>query len=123
VLLVSSGLMIRTFRALRAVEPGFTQAEQLQLMRISIPDSLIREPERAARIQNDILDKLTAIPGVISAGFSSAMPMEGIHGNWDAILTEDKPNDGDEIPPLRMFKFVSPGFFQTAGTRLIAGRD
>jgi hypothetical protein len=52
VLLVSAGLMIRTFQALRTVEPGFTDAQHLQLMRISIPNSLVAEPERVTRIQN-----------------------------------------------------------------------
>src|SRR5580704_7956645 len=44
VLLVSAGLMIRTFRALRTVDPGFTDARHLQLMRINIPESLVGEP-------------------------------------------------------------------------------
>src|SRR6202158_1372109 len=52
VLLVSAGLMIRTFQALRTVAPGFTDAQHLQVMRISIPDSLVAEPERVTRIQN-----------------------------------------------------------------------
>src|SRR4029077_124188 len=69
VLLVSAGLMIRTFEALRTVEPGFTDAQHLQLMRISIPDSVIQEPERVTRMQHGVLDKLAAIPGVQSAGF------------------------------------------------------
>ena len=45
VLLIGSGLMIRTFQALRAVEPGFTHPEQLQTMRISIPVGLMRDAE------------------------------------------------------------------------------
>ena len=123
VLLVSAGLMIRTFQSLRTVEPGFTHAEQLQTMRIAIPQSLIPDPVRVTRIQNDILDKLAAIPGVTSVGFESAMPMEGIPPDWDAILIEGQTYSSNEIPPLRLFKNVSPGLFQTAGTRLIAGRD
>ncbi|HEX4595234.1 MAG TPA: ABC transporter permease [Bryobacteraceae bacterium] len=123
VLLVSSGLMIRTFQALRTVEPGFTNPEEIQTMRISIPRSLVAEPERATRIQNDILDKLAGIPGVTSAAFASAMPMEGIDPAWDNIFIEGKTYDPSVIPPLRMFKNVSPGFFATAGTRIIAGRD
>src|SRR5580704_16424224 len=85
VLLVSAGLMIRTFEALRAVDPGFTDARHLQLIRISIPDLLIRETERVTRTQNEILDKLSAIPGVKSAGFGSEMPMEGFDSGWDTI--------------------------------------
>jgi predicted permease len=50
VLLVSAGLMIRTFQALRTVEPGFTDAQHLQVMRISIPAALVAEPERVLRI-------------------------------------------------------------------------
>jgi predicted permease len=123
VLLVSAGLMIRTFEALRTVDPGFTDAPHLQLMRISIPDSLVTEPERVTRIQNEIADKLAAIPGVKSAGFVSEMPMEGFESGWDQIYAQDKTYSDGEIPPLRLYKYLSPGFLQTAGTRLIAGRD
>jgi predicted permease len=123
VLLVSAGLMIRTFEALRTVEPGFTDARHLQVLRISIPDSLVREAERVMRIQNEILDKLAAIPGVKSVGFVSEMPMEGFDSDWDEIRAEDKTYPNNEIPPLRLYKYISPGFLQTAGTRLAAGRE
>jgi predicted permease len=123
VLMVSAGLMIRTFQALQTVEPGFTHAEHLQTMRISIPDSLVAEPEQVTRIQNSIVDKLAAIPGVTSAGFASEMPMEGIDPNWDNIFAEGKTYAPNEIPPLRFFKYVSPGFFRAAGTRLVSGRE
>jgi predicted permease len=123
VLLVSAGLMIRTFEALRTVEPGFTDAQHLQLMRISIPDSLIQEPERVTRIQNAILDKLATIPGMKSAGFASEMPMEGFDSAWDQIFAGDKVYEDNSIPPLRLYKYISPGFLQTAGTRLVAGRE
>jgi putative ABC transport system permease protein len=123
VLLMSAGLMIRTFGALRKVDPGFADPQHLQTMRISIPDSLIAEPERVTRTQNEILDKLTAIPGVRSAGFVSEMPMEGFGSGWDGVYAEDKVYADDSIPPLRLFKYLSPGLLQTAGTRLIAGRE
>jgi predicted permease len=123
VLLVSAGLMIRTFQALRTVDPGFTGAQHLQLMRISIPDSLVAEPERVTRIQNEIVDKLKAIPGVKSAGFVSEMPMEGFDSDWDCIFAQDKMYSADEIPALRLYKHISPDFLQTAGTRIIAGRE
>jgi predicted permease len=123
VLLVSAGLMIRTFLELRGIDPGFTDARHLQTMRISIPDSLIAESERVMRTQNEILDKLQAIPGVQSAGFVSEMPMEGIGSDWDEIFAEDKTYPDGEIPPLHLYKYVSPGFYGAAGTRIVAGRD
>ena len=123
VLLVGSGLMIRTFQALRAVQPGFTKPEEVQTVRISIPGSLIAEPERVARLQNVIVDKLAAIPGVTSVGFASVMPMEGLTPDWDCVMPEGKTYQADEVPPFRLFKSLSPNLLQTAGTRLVAGRD
>ncbi len=129
VLLVSAGLMIRTFQSIRTVEPGFTQPERLQLMRIFIAASHAPDPERVTRMQNDIQDKLSSIPGVTSAAFGSAMPMEGFGSNLGvlnsgAIRADDRTDPGgSDTPPPRLFKYVSPGFFRTAGTRLVAGRE
>jgi predicted permease len=123
ILLVSAGLMIRTFQSLRTIEPGFTHPEHLQIMRISIPKPLVPEALRVTRIQNDISDKLAAIPGVTSVGFTSQMPMEGTEPDWDYIIPEGKPDATEQNQPLRFFKNVSPGFIQTDGTKLIAGRD
>jgi predicted permease len=123
VLLVSAGLMIRTFQMLRRVDPGFTQANHLQIMRISIPALLVPKPEQVTRIQNAIVDKLEAIPGVSSVGFASEMPMEGFESNWDTIAIEGKTYNENENPPLYLYEFVSPGFFRTAGTRLMVGRE
>jgi predicted permease len=122
VLLVSAVLMIRTFAALRNVDPGFTDAEHVQTMRVSIPESLVVNPQMATRIENDIADKLSAIPGVGSVGFGAAVPMDGIEPRWDQVEVEGKDYEGGN-PPLRFFNFVSPGYFKTIGTRLVAGRD
>jgi predicted permease len=123
VLLMSAGLMIRTFGALRRVDPGFADPQRLQTVRISIPDLLIADPERVTRTQNAILDKLTAIQGVKSAAFVSEMPMEGFDSDWDEIFTEDKVYAENTIAPLRLYKHLSPGLLQTAGTKLVAGRE
>jgi putative ABC transport system permease protein len=123
VLLISAGLMIRTFLALRTVDPGFADARHLQLMRIGIPDSLIHETQRVMRTQNDILDKLAAIPGVKSAAFASEMPMEGFDSDWDTVFIEGKTYQKGEMPPLHFYKHMSPGFLAAAGTRIISGRD
>jgi predicted permease len=123
VLLVSAGLMIRTFQALRTVEPGFMDAQHLQVMRISIPGSLVADPRQVTRTQNEIVNRMAAIPGVKSAAFVSEMPMEGYDSSWDEIFAQDKTYATDQIAPLRLFKNVSPGFYETAGTRIIAGRD
>jgi predicted permease len=122
VLLVSALLMIRTFAALRNVDPGFSDAPHLQTMHIWIPDLLVADPQTVTRQQNSIVDKLAAIPGVTSVGFAGAVPMENNDPNWDQIGVEGKRYEGGD-PPLRLFNYVSPGYFKTAGTKLIAGRD
>jgi putative ABC transport system permease protein len=122
VLLVGSGLMIRTFQALRSVQPGFTQPEQVELMHISIPDDMVHEPEQVMRMQQAMLDKLAAIPGVSAVGFGSSGPMEGFNSN-DLFYAEDKFYEVGQIPPVRRFRFISPGYLRATGTPLVAGRD
>jgi predicted permease len=123
VLLIGSGLMIRTVQKLGMVQPGFTHPETIQTMRIFVPPSLVRDPERVIRTQEEILDKLAAIPGVETVAFASEMPMDGIPTDWDDIRAEGKTEGISEIPPMRTFKTVSPGLFRAVGTKLIAGRD
>jgi hypothetical protein len=65
---------------------------------------------------------------VTSAAFASAMPMEGFGSNLGvvnsgAVVTSDAPDVVADNPPQRLFKYASPGFFATAGTRLVAGRE
>ena len=128
VLLVSAGLMIRTFQSIRTVQPGFTQPGHLQVLRVFVAASLSLDAERVTRLENDLQDRLSSIPGVTSAAFASAMPLEGYGPNlgvvnFGAIHTDDQRDSGSDTPPVRLFKYASPGFFRTAGTRLIAGRE
>ena len=128
VLLVSAGLMIRTFESLRTVEAGFTQPEHLQILRFFFAAWAGTDPVRVTRLQNDIQDKLSSIPGVTSAAFGSAMPMENLGPNlgvvnFGSIRTDDQTDPESDAPPVRLFKYASPGFFHTAGTRVVAGRE
>jgi putative ABC transport system permease protein len=122
VLLVASGLMIRTFQTLRQVQPGFSRPDEVQMVRVSIPPTLIADAPRVARTFSDILEKLSTVPGVSAAAFTSSAPMEGFNSN-DLVLAEDKVIEPGKLPPLRRFKFVSPGYFRTVGTPFVAGRD
>jgi predicted permease len=122
-LLVSSGLMIRSFQALRRVEPGFTQPRTLQTFGITIPSTVVADLDRVTRTQHEILEKVVAIPGVTSAAFTTRLPMDP-DVRWSAALAlEDQPHDGRTTPPNRHVKVISPGAFQTFGTPLVAGRD
>jgi len=122
VLLISALLMIRTFASMRNVNPGFNDPEHLATVRIFVPDLLVKDPVQVTHIQNEISEKIAALPGVTSVGFSAAAPMEGMDPNWDEMAVEGKVYPGGE-PPMRMFNYVSPGFFHTMGTSLLAGRE
>ena len=77
VLLVVSGLMIRSFQALRAVDPGFRDPEQVQTFRISVPDAVVADADQAVRTHQQIAEQLARVPGVTSVGLSSALTMDG----------------------------------------------
>jgi putative ABC transport system permease protein len=122
VLLVSSGLMIRTFLALRHVEPGFSRPEEVLTLRVAIPETQVADPVKVVRMQQEMLDKVGAVPGVVSAAFTATVPMAE-DAWWDPIFAEDHVYADDKIPPLRRYKFVSPGYLNAIGNPLIAGRD
>ncbi|HEX6994946.1 MAG TPA: ABC transporter permease [Gammaproteobacteria bacterium] len=123
VLLVGAGLMIRTFDALRSVDPGFDAPESVQTFRIQFPPNLVPDPRAVLRQQRDIVDALEAIPAVASAGFVSGVPMEGGGTNWDGIDVEGAEYGPEGDLALRVYKTVSPGYLETMGTRIVAGRD
>ncbi len=125
VLLVGSGLMIRTLQALLRIHPGFDGPAAVQMARINIPPAHVAQPEDVMRLQRNLLDRLTGLPGVRAVALTTSAPMEAIEGfdNKDAIFVDGRVYQPDEIPPLRQFKFVSPGFFETAGIPILAGRD
>ena len=122
VLLVGSGLMIRTFIALGRVAPGFTRPEQIQTVRIAIPEALAPDVERVIRMQAELADRMAAVPGVTHVGFASALPMELEYRNGIVVAVEGKTLP-DEMPPNRALANISPGLLAAQGTRLIAGRD
>jgi predicted permease len=123
VLLIGSGLMIRTFHQLRSVHPGFMHPEEIQILHSMVPATIADEPGRVMRMQHEILDKLETIPGVTSVGFGNAAPLEPFLGSSNPVDAEDKRTADGQVPPLRQIRLIAPGFFTTMGTRVIAGRD
>ena len=121
-LVVSAALMIRSFQALRDVDPGFSDSATIQTAKIWIPTALFPDEEQYTRMEHEILHKIAALPGVVSAGFASEVPMEG-PGNNGPIAVEGQTPAAEGAWPGRKWRFVSPGYFEAMGTRMIAGRD
>jgi predicted permease len=118
VLLVAAGLLVRTFQALRDVEPGIVAPERVQVLRLAIP----RQPASGVsvpRMQNDIEDRLAQVAGVESVGFANRIPLFG-SGQSGPFEFESTPDAG---PRETDFRSMSPGFIRTLGAPLVAGRQ
>jgi predicted permease len=122
VLMVVSGLMIRTFIALRQVQPGFTQPSDVQTFRLDVPEGVVADPREAARTYERIAERLASVPGVSSVGLSSSITMDG-EDNGNSVDVEDFPVPDGQLSPLWRFKSFGPGYFETMGNRVVAGRS
>jgi predicted permease len=121
VLLVASGLMIRTFEAMRHVSPGFTNPSQIITFRVAIPATIAPDALQTAHMQEQIAHALERIPGVTSVGATSSITMDGNDSN-DPVFVEDFPSPEGKLPPLRRYKWIGSNHFKTMGAPLIAGR-
>ena len=131
VLLVGSGLMIRTFTSLRQVDPGFRDAAKVLTFQLTIPQALVphpsqpgaHDPERTLVMQHQVLESLALVPGIAAAGFSSShdgLPLDG-DGRTAGIVIEGRTRTED-ASPLKEIQLVSPGFFEATRTPVVAGR-
>ncbi|MCG8467434.1 MAG: ABC transporter permease [Gemmatimonadetes bacterium] len=121
VLLIGSGLMIRSFQSLLRVHPGFEAPERLLAFGIALPEAEIPETEQVALTHERLARRLEELPSVISAGMTSSVPMDG-RGSFDPLWIEDFPVPDGQLPNTRRFKWVSPGYFETMGIPIVAGR-
>ncbi|HET7607324.1 MAG TPA: ABC transporter permease [Gammaproteobacteria bacterium] len=120
-LLIVSGLMARTLVAMLGVDPGFTLPKQVQTFVVAVPDTLIADDEQAARTHQSIAERLQQVPGVLSVGLSSSITMDG-EDNGNYLTADGLPDKGLE-GPQRRFKSVGPGYFETMGNPIVAGRS
>jgi len=119
-LVIASGLMIRTFLAMQRVQPGFVRPAEVQTFHITLPRALIRTPEQVTRTHGQLAERLAQVPGVAALGLTSAVTMDG---SRDAapVFVEDRSPRG--TPPARRIKLIGPGYFETLGNPVVAGRS
>ena len=121
-LMIASGLMIRTFVALRQVQPGFTGPAHVQTFRLASPEAVVADPDEMARTHEQIARQIAQVPGVTSVGISSSITMDG-EDNTNPIYAEGFPVAEGALPPLRRFKSFAPGYFETMGNPVVEGRS
>ncbi len=120
VLLVGAGLMARSFRALSAVDPGFT-ADRVLTARITVPQAEIQSWEGTAGFFRDLRERLAAQPGVDAVGFVQSAPLTG-GVSFFGIEVADFPRGPNEMPVFATNQNVEAGYFEALRIKLHQGR-
>ena len=121
ILLVGSGLMVRSFQQLSSVDPGF-RAEGVLTFRIAPAPTKYEGIEAVAQFYDQLIDRLEDIPGVISAGGVTQLPLTGLGGRLTTRIDEFPPVE-DEFPPVFLIRKATPGYFETMGIPIVEGRE
>src|SRR5262245_6861789 len=117
VLLVGSGLMVRSFIALQHVDAGFDAANVLTFV-LQAPQR--EDAERAAFVRQ-MTERLRAIPGVVNVSAATPLPLDGGTSNIPWATEEAGASDPSAFRQANFFN-VRPGYFETLKTRLVAVR-
>jgi putative ABC transport system permease protein len=119
VLLVGAGLLLRGFLNLSSTEPGFV-AENVLTAHLPVP--AVQLEGSTPRLFRPLLEKIRAIPGVLSASLISKLPIQNAWFN-DNFIIEGRPAPPPGQEPIAEIRVASPGFFQSLGIPLLKGRD
>ena len=119
-LLIGAALMAQSLARLRAVDPGLDPSG-VAVARINVPESRYPENEQIARFFQDVIDRVSALPGVESAGAVMALPLSGSAATL-TFLIEGVPQPEPGTDPVTEYQVVSSGYFTTMRIPLLAGR-
>ena len=119
--LIGSGLLMRSFVNLRSADLGF-QKGGLLTFRLRLVGGRNTSPERRAPFLRDLLEQLRNLPGVRGAGLTSGLPLNGL-GMGMAFAVEGRVAPPGEERTMGLLRSVSPEYFRAAGIPLIAGRE
>ncbi len=121
VLLVGAGLMLRSAQALRNVDTGIRDPQELMALGLNFASRVIPDPEEAALAQEAVARRLEQIPGVSSVGMATAIPMH-LGGNINPLYVEGITDPTVAPAVTRRHKWIGESYFETMGTRVLAGR-
>jgi len=121
VLLVGSGLLIRSFVALRSQDLGF-RTDQLLTADLQISEPKYPEREDRTRFYRELLDEVRSVPGVRAASLVNMVPIRDKWLDWGVWIPGHFPKNEAEAQGA-LSRTVLPGYFEAMGIPLIAGRD
>jgi predicted permease len=120
VLVIASGLMVRSFQALRSVDPGFSADDVLTFEVLPLPTKY-KDAEAVAQFYDRLIERLEAVPGVTLVGAIDALPLTGNDDGFAAVIEEFPPAAG-ELPPAFKVRRTAPGYFEAMGIPVVEGR-
>jgi putative ABC transport system permease protein len=122
VLLAGAGLLLRSYQAVLAVDPGF-DADGLLLAETALAPAQYANPADRDAFYQRVLERVEALPGVESAGYTGYAPLM-FGGGRAMVLVEGRPRpEGSEVTrSLALNRGVSPGYFAALGVPLVSGR-
>jgi len=120
-LLIGSGLLIRSFAQLSTVDLGF-DPQNLLTGQLQIQVSQYPTPEERNQFFTSLLEEIEALPGVVSATVINRLPILSRWQDW-SIWPAEQPSPSIQESFSAMARWVSPGYFETMGIPMVAGRD
>ncbi len=120
VLLIGAGLMIRSFWKLQNVDPGFDTRNALT-MSLVLTMSRYPEPQQRIAFADQAIEKIRAVPGVVSVGTTTKIPLSG-GGSTQPFSIEGRPAGAIAEQPMAQTRYISPDYFRAIGIPLRQGR-
>ena len=125
VLLIGSGLMVKSFARLLAVDPGF-ESERVLALQTWLPwpndprSGRFFQPDRRIELFDQALARMDALAEVTEAGLTSVLPLRGLRGA--PFVTDAVTLDAEDAPPTAEYRIVSPNYFEVLGIPVLRGR-
>lgn len=121
VLLVSAGLMLKSFNRLLSVDPGFDPGNVLTV-NVSLPQRGYEEPQKRAAFYHDAVGRISTLPGVESASAVSILPLSPT--TQSGTTTAENSSVGpDDIGVEADWRWITPDYFKTMSATLVRGRN
>jgi putative ABC transport system permease protein len=120
VLLVGAGLTLRSFSQLIGIHPGFNP-DNVLTMTLNLPASKYKDDRQQAQFYKEVLDRISALPGIESAGIINSLPLSGESTNGDVEIQGYTPSSAADSPLSEKY-LTSPDYFRTMGIPLLKGR-
>ena len=120
VLLVGSGLLLKSFARLSEVDPGY-RVENVLIARVTLPDGKYPDAERRTQFFSELKEGIEALPGVQSVGVVSHIPILNPWGNV-AIWAPERPPEANTRAPWADRRLILPGYLETMEMPLLEGR-